>query len=125
MLAVAMQLAEMVQEQQAQLTAQAPKVAFAEAVGDAETLQKPKVVANVLEVGLVTFYARLRDWDVLQADNRPYQKHIDAGRFRMIEEPYTDKVTGEKRIRAALRITGRGVTYCQQLFAKAREVSHA
>lgn len=120
----ALQLIGVVQEQHAQLEAQAPKVRFAEAVGDAETLQKPKVVANVLGEGLVTFYARLREWAVLQADNRPYQKHIDAGRFRMIEEPYTDKVTGEKRVRAALRITGRGVTYCQQLFAKAQEVSH-
>lgn len=40
MLAVAMQLAEICQEQQAQLVAQAPKVAFAEAVGEAENLQK-------------------------------------------------------------------------------------
>lgn len=117
MSALAVQLLEFNQELQAELAAAAPKIAFAEAVGDAENLQKPKEVANAMGMGLVKFYAALRQRAFLQRDNRPYQRHIDANRCRMIEVPYTNKQTGERRIKLELRFTGRGVTYIQQLLA--------
>lgn len=123
MLAVAMQLAEICQEQQAQLTAQAPKVAFAEAVGDAENLQKVGHVAKALGTGPVRLWAFLRHEKIVMANDLPFQQHLDAGRFKVIEVPYRDR-DGAQRIKLETRVTGKGVTFLQQRLAKQQEVSH-
>ncbi|MFZ2306861.1 MAG: phage antirepressor KilAC domain-containing protein [Rhodoferax sp.] len=124
MLAVAMQLAELVQEQQTQLTAQAPKVAFAEAVGDASNTQTISEVAKALGVGPRKFFDFLRATSVLMTNNLPFQQHIDAGRFRVIETTYRDN-DGEDRIKLQTRVTGKGVTFLQQRLSKSREERHA
>lgn len=123
MLAVAMQLAEMVQEQQAQLTAQAPKVAFAEAVGGAENLQKIGEVAKALNTGSRRLWAFLRESKILLPNDLPYQHHLEAGRFKVVEVPYRD-AEGAPRIKLETRVTGRGITFLQQRLAKQREVAH-
>jgi anti-repressor protein len=117
LLAVAAQLAEIVQEQQAQLTAQAPKVRFAEAVGVAENDQSIAEVAKVLGTGERRLFAFLRERGVLMSNNLPFQQHIDAKRFRVIEKTWRD-AEGVTRIRTQTRVTGKGVTYLQQLLAK-------
>ncbi len=123
MLAVAMQLAEICQEQQAQLAAQAPKVAFAEAVGSAVDLQPVAVVAKALGTGERRLFAFMRDNGILMVNNLPFQHHIDAGRFKVIEKPWKD-AEGNDRIRTQTMLTGKGITFLQQRLAKAREVSH-
>lgn len=123
MLAVAMQLAEICQEQAAQLTAQVPKVAFAEAVGDAENLQKVGHVAKALGTGPVRLWAFLRHEKIVMANDLPFQQHLDAGRFKVIEVPYRDR-DGAQRIKLETRVTGKGVTFLQQRLAKQQEVSH-
>lgn len=123
MLAVAMQLAEICQEQAAQLTAQAPKVAFAEAVGSAVDLQPVGVVAKALGTGERRLFAFMRDNGILMVNNLPFQHHIDAGRFKVIEKPWKD-AEGNDRIRTQTMVTGKGITFLQQRLAKAREVSH-
>ena len=40
----------------------------------------------------------LRSENILQADNKPYQKFVDAGWFRLIETKYNDEKSGELRI---------------------------
>lgn len=119
LLLAAAQLAELVQEQQAQLTAQAPRVAFAEAVGAAEDDQKVYVVAKVLGQGPIKFRAWLKQIGFLMPSGMPYQHHIDAGRARVIEVPFKDPATGSQRLRPEVRITGRGLTFLQQKLAKA------
>lgn len=119
MLAVAMQLAEICQEQQAQLVAQAPKVKFAEAVGDAEDLQKPSDVAKAIGVGPRKLLDFMRDNAILMPNGLPYQQQLDCGRFKVVEVPYTDPTNGSQRIRLATRVTGRGITYLQQKLARA------
>jgi anti-repressor protein len=124
MLAVAMQLAEMVQEQQAQLAAQAPKVKFAEAVGASEDLQSIGAVAKVLGTGSRRLFAWLRDNGILTATNLPMQHHLDAGRFRVVERTWRDG-DGRDHIHVKTMVTGRGITYLQQKWAKAHEAAHA
>lgn len=123
MLAVAMQLAEICQEQQAQLTAQAPKVAFAEAVGSAVDLQAVGVVAKALGTGERRLFAFMRDNGILMVNNLPFQHHIDAGRFKVVEKPWKDS-EGNDRIRTQTMVTGKGITFLQQRLAKQREVVH-
>ena len=124
MLAVAMQLAEMVQEQQAQLVAQAPKVKFAEAVGASEDLQSVAVVAKALGSGERRLYAYMRDNGIVMSNNLPYQQHLDAGRFRVVEKTWKD-AEGKDHIRPQTMITGRGVTFLQQRLTKSAETANA
>lgn len=123
MLAVAMQLAEICQEQAAQLTAQAPKVRFAEAVGAAENLQKIGEVAKALNTGSRRLWAFLREERILLPNDLPYQQHLEAGRFKVVEVPYRDG-DGAQRIKLETRVTGKGVTFLQQRLAKQMEVAH-
>ncbi len=124
MLAVAMQLAEMVQEQQAQLTAQAPKVKFAEAVGASEDLQSVAEVAKAIGTGEKRLFAFMRDNGILMVNNLPFQHHLDAGRFKVVEKPWID-TDGKDRLRLQTLVTGKGITFLQQRLAKAMEHSHA
>lgn len=124
MLAVAMQLAEMVQEQQAQLAAQAPKVKFAEAVGASEDLQPIGDVAKVLGTGSRRMFSWLRDNGILTATNLPIQHHLDAGRFRVVERTWKDG-DGRNHISVKTMVTGRGITFLQQKWAKAKEAVNA
>lgn len=123
MLAVAAQLTEIVQEQQAQLASQAPKVAFADAVGNASNTQTISQVAKALGIGPRKLFDFLRDNGILMVNNLPFQHHLDCGRFRVIEVPYKDG-DGADRIKLQTRVTGKGVTFIQQRLAKAGEVSH-
>lgn len=124
MLAVAMQLAEICQEQAAQLQAQAPKVAFAECVGASPDLQSVGDVAKALGTGERRLFAFMRDNGILMVNNLPFQAHIEAGRFRVVERPWKD-AQGSDRIRLQTVVTGKGVTFLQQRLAKAQAVSHA
>lgn len=121
---IASQLVEIVQEQQAQLTAQAPKVAFAEAVGAAENTQTISETAKVLGIGPRKLFAYLRETGILMLNDLPFQAHLDCGRFRVVEVPYTDMTNGAKRMKLQTRVTGKGVTFLQQRLAKSLEVSH-
>lgn len=124
MLAVAMQLAEIVQEQQAQLTAQEPKVKFAEAVGASEDLQTVSQVAKALGTGEKRLFGFMRDNGILMVNNLPFQHHLDAGRFRVVEKPWKD-ADGKDRLRLQTMVTGKGITFLQQRLRKSTEIAHA
>lgn len=102
---------------EATVQAQAPKVAFAEAVGAAEDLQKISVVAKALGQGPRKFRAWLIETGVLMVNGLPFQVHIDAGRFRVIEVPFKDR-EGRDRLRPSARVTGKGITFLQQRLAR-------
>jgi anti-repressor protein len=109
---------------QSTIEKQAPMVAFANAVADAEDLQKIAVVAKALGVGPRKLLNFMKDDGVLMRDGLPFQHHLDAGRFRVIEVPYTD-AQGNKRMRPATRVTARGLTFLQQRVVKARATQGA
>lgn len=103
---------------QATIERQAPKVAFADAVGAAEDLQKVHEVAKALGQGPRKFRSWLIESGILMVNALPYQAHLDAGRFRVIEVTFKDN-DNRDRIRLETRVTGRGVTFLQQRLAKA------
>lgn len=115
---LALQLVQVVQEQQAQLEAQAPKVAFAEQVAAAENDQTLTEVAKSLGVGPRKLFRFLRDKGILRRDNLPMQAHMERGRFRVVQSPYTDPKTGRKCTRAQTVVTARGITFVQQSLAR-------
>ena len=102
---------------EATVSAQAPKVAFAEAVGAAENDQKVREVAKALGIGPRKLLAFLKDNGILMRDGLPFQHHIECGRFRVVEVAYDDPRDGSKRMRLQTRVTGKGVTFLQQRLA--------
>lgn len=114
---------EKVLELQTTVAAQAPKVAFADAVGNATNTQTVSQVAKVLGIGPRKLFDFLRTNGILMVNNLPFQHHIDCGRFKVIEVPYKDG-DGADRVKPQARVTGKGVTFIQQRLAKAQEVSH-
>jgi phage antirepressor YoqD-like protein len=105
-----------------QVQADAPKVAFAEAVGAAESDQKTKDVAKALGIGPRKLLAFMKDNGILMRDGLPFQHHMECGRFRVVEVPYTDGA-GAPRLRLQTRVTGKGVTFLQQKLARAHALA--
>lgn len=59
----------------------------------------------------------LRNNGVLQADNRPYQRYIDNGWFRTVEQKY-DKGYGETGINIKTLVFQKGVDGIRKLLLK-------
>jgi len=71
-----------------------PKVEFYNDVTDSKHTCDMQTVAKVLNfkgVGRNTLFEILRNENILQPDNKPYQKFVDAGWFRLIETKYNDE----------------------------------
>lgn len=68
-----------------------PKAEFFDAVADSKTALPMDQVAKVLQVkgyGRNKLFEFLRDNGVLDSKNVPYQRFVDAGWFRTIEQHY-------------------------------------
>jgi phage antirepressor YoqD-like protein len=98
---------------EATVQAQAPKVQFHDAVTEATNCQSVQEVAKILGMGPNRFFKILRDEGLLMRNNLPYQEHVDAGRFRVVERQYTDAV-GESHTYSRTLVTGRGLAYIQR-----------
>lgn len=69
-----------------------PKEEFYDAVAGSKTAIEMAAVAKVLNfngIGRNKLFEILRDERILQSDNIPYQKYIDNGWFRTIEQKYS------------------------------------
>ena len=89
-----------------------PKVDFYNDVADSKNTCDMQTVAKVLNfkgVGRNTLFEILRNENILQYDNKPYQRYIDGGWFRLIETKYNDNKTGELRINYKTVVFQKGV----------------
>lgn len=94
-----------------------PKADFYDHVGNANNAQTVQEVAKVIGTGPKRLFSWLRERRLLMQNNLPYQKQIEAGRFRVIERQYEDP-RGENHIYARTLITGKGLTWIQKQFAQ-------
>lgn len=65
--------------------------------------------SKVIGIGRTKLFAKLRELDILRADNTPYQRYIDSGYFRVIESSYTQNDT--TRIYTKTMILPKGQKY--------------
>ena len=72
-----------------------PKGIFYDAVTQSDQMTSMADVAKILDMGIGRnkLFAILREKRILQPDNKPYQRYIDQGYFRLVEEKY-DKSDG-------------------------------
>lgn len=96
-------------------TAMKPKAEFFDAVTDSKDAIPMADVAKVLDMGIGRnkLFEFLRNKGILMQDNRPYQKFIDAGYFRVVEQKY-DKGYGETGINIKTLVFQRGVDYIRK-----------
>lgn len=71
-------------------------------------------------IGRNRLFEFLRNSNVLQSNNIPYQKYIDAGYFRVIERKYVTP-NGETKISLKTVVFQKGVAYINKLLSKAVE----
>lgn len=97
-----------------------PKAEFFDAVADSKDAIEIGQVAKVLafpNVGRNKLFAFLRDTGILMSNNIPYQKYIDKGYFRTIEQKYT-MPDGETRISIKTLVYQKGVDEIRKLLTK-------
>ncbi len=94
-----------------------PKEEFFDAVAgskDAIEIAKVAKVLNHPNVGRKKLFEILRKKGVLMNDNIPYQKYIDNGCFRIIEQKYTTPY-GETKINIKTLVYQKGVDFIRKL----------
>lgn len=92
-----------------------PLVEFAQKVTNTEDAISVQDFAKLLsdkkiKMGQNRLFQWLRDKEYLMRDNKPYQRYIDSGYFKVVEEVFTDKY-GKEKIYLKTLITGKGQTF--------------
>lgn len=92
-----------------------PKAEFFDAVTDSKDAIPMADVAKVLDMGIGRnkLFEFLRSRNILMSDNRPYQKYVDAGYFRVVEQKY-DKGYGEIGINIKTLVFQKGIDYIRR-----------
>jgi anti-repressor protein len=99
------------------VAADAPKVAFAEAVRAIDGACHIEKIAKTLGIGRNKFFRRLRADGILLENNLPYQKYIDREYFTVVEQqPYTDS-KGVTHATFTTMVTGAGQVFLAKRYA--------
>lgn len=107
-------------EKEKQLIEQAPKVDFYNCVTGSKDTMDMKEVAKVLNyatIGRNKLFELLRLANVLDRNNLPYQKYVDAGYFRIIESRYT-MPDGETKISLKTVVFQKGIDFIKNVIDK-------
>lgn len=107
-LRLAADLAEQKAVLEAKIATDKPKVEFAEAVRHMDDTCTVEEFAKTIGTGRNRFYKWLRSQEILLKNNLPYQRYIECGWFKVVEEkPWHDK-SGNAHPVFSTRITGKG-----------------
>lgn len=116
--------AKKIEDQEKQLSLAAPKVDFYNAVTkseDAISIAEVAKTLNVKGLGQNKMFKLLREKGVLQTGgakhNQPYQKHVDAGHFRLVETSWVAG-NGDVRINMKTVVLQKGLDYIRKLIEK-------
>ena len=105
---------------QQQITANAPKVAFADAVGNSDDVILIRDLAKLLkqngvEIGERRLFVWLRENGYLTLDNKATQRSMNLGVFRMTESMISTPQGNQLRLKT--KVTGKGQQYFLKRFA--------
>lgn len=94
----------------------APKAAFHDTVAACDDGQSVGEVAKILGTGQNRLFAWPRGKRILMASNLPYQEHIDAGRFKVIEQTWQGN--SGPHVSFKTLITGKGLIWIQRMWSE-------
>ena len=112
---------DVIEQQKFELLEQKPKVEFFDAVAESKDAIEIASVAKVLNVpgvGRNKLFEFLRNHKILMRNNQPYQKYVDCGYFRIIEQKY-ERPNGDTCINIKTLVYQKGVKYIQELLKSA------
>lgn len=111
---------KMIENLNHQIIEMKPKAEFFDQVASSKTAIQMSEVAKVLNYpgyGRNRLFEFLRNKKVLMANNIPYQKYVDCGYFRVIEQKYT-KPSGDTAINIKTLVYQRGINFIKKLLDK-------
>jgi phage antirepressor YoqD-like protein len=112
-------LMDKMQELNKQLSEAQPKIEFYDAVKDSKDAVEMSAVAKMLdrEIGRNKLFELLREKQILRQNNEPYQKYIDDGWFRVIENYWVDSA-GESHIKTKTLVYQKGIEKINKLIGE-------
>ncbi|MES2733607.1 MAG: phage antirepressor KilAC domain-containing protein [Bacteroidota bacterium] len=101
---------------EAKLLEAQPKVDFFDTVTQSQDEWDMAKVAKVINVGIGrnTMFKILRQKQVLNSVNNPYQRYVSAGYFRMATTTWNDPLTGVPHVNAKTVVTQKGVDFIRR-----------
>jgi len=103
----------------ARVAADAPKVAFAEAIRSIDGVCHIEKIAKTIGIGRNKLFKKMRDDGILMQSNLPYQKYIDREYFTVNEqEPFVDS-KGAKHPTFTAMVTGAGQVFLVRKYSPA------
>ncbi len=113
---------KLIDHQTALIAEMKPKADFFDTVTGSSDAVDIGTVAKVLNCGIgrTRLFSFLRDKSILQDNNQPYQRYIDAGYFRVIESTY-NKPDGSTHVSFKTVVYQKGVDYIRKRLAKSIE----
>ena len=103
-------------KKEAQIADLIPKAEFFEMAMGSDRLTEMAAVAKILnfrEMGRNRLFEYLRDRNVLRDNNEPYQRYVDSGCFKVIEQ--TVKTGSYTIINNKTMVTQKGLDYIRKL----------
>lgn len=96
----------------------APKAEFYDTVADSESLMSMADTCKILDMGIGRnkLFALLREKGILQKDNMPYQRFVDAGYFKVVEGKY--EVNENVVVTKTTYVKQKGIDYIRKLLSK-------
>lgn len=115
---------EMIEAQQVLIEAQKPKVEFYDCVTGSDDTIDMAEVAKVLNCGMGRnrIFQLLREKEILNNSNQPYQQFVDRGYFRVIESKFT-LPDGTTRINLKTVVFQKGLDFIRSVVTGNKSVS--
>lgn len=107
---------DIINELQSKVTELTPKAEFYDAVTGSKDCIEMKEVAKILNIkdmGRNKLFEILRNKKILDRNNQPYQKYVDAGLFRIVESKYS--VNGDVRINLKTVVFQKGIDFIKKI----------
>lgn len=100
-----------------------PKAQFYDTVANTESLFSMADVAKTLDMGIGRnkLFAFLRNKGILDKDNHPYQKYVDAGYLRLVEDHC--KAGDNDVVYKCTYVKQKGIDYIRKILLKERELN--
>lgn len=99
------------------LVADAPKVEFFDAVITSTSIHSVREVAQSIGTGQNRLFAFMRQQRWVDRHNTPYQGRVESGHLVAEPHSYNCPETGERKTKFTCKVTGKGFTKLQALWA--------
>ena len=111
------QLTEIIKTREKEIDTLIPANDFYKAVTESEDLMEMAAAVKVLAYkgwGRNNVFALLREREIIRYNNEPYQKYVESGHFKTIEQVFTNPY-GETMINRKTMVTQKGLDFIRKL----------